>query len=310
MSTHRLCCCGPAITCEEWCECAPGIVRVSFSITQTLRNYLSTGLVSEYTETLTVTNARLAYDSTLCRLSAIGGAGNGTWSYSRSADERTTPLNGTEPNCPHTCGAAPIPCQGSTMVGSGNVTTDSIRIRCGDPCSEQFGTPVVDEHLLLEFEVVATVTVTETIDSVCAPIYGTPPPPYTLNLILEGVFIADLECLDIHSFDTRGLRWPMPFGGGPIDPATICKGANNPYGWVCIGGFGTPIRVVPNYESSQYAKTCPEFWCVDGHICYAATPPYAPTFSCVCGDENSPGNGAGTEWNEWTRTHTVSLQIP
>lgn len=308
MSTHRLCCCGPGVTCEEWCECAPGIVRVSFSITQTRKQYKDADVYTQITETLTVTNARLAFDSTLCRLSAIGGAGNGTWSFTRSTDEPTATLNGTEPNCPHTCKDPPLPCQGSTMVGGGNVTTDSIRIRCGDPCSEQFGTPVVDEHLLLEFEVIATVTVTETVAAICVPIYGSPPPPYPLNLILEGVFIAELECLDIHSFDTRGLRWPTI--GTVFNSTDVCKGAQNPYGWVCVGGFGTPINVVPNYESSQYAKTCSVFCCIEGHTCYAATPPYAPTFSCVCGDVNSPGPGSGLCYDEWTRTHTVTLQIP
>jgi len=308
VSTHRLCCCGPGVTCEEWCECAPGIVRVSFSITQTRKQYKDADVYTQITETLTVTNARLAFDSTLCRLSAIGGAGNGTWSFTRSTDEPTATLNGTEPNCPHTCKDPPLPCQGSTMVGGGNVTTDSIRIRCGDPCSEQFGTPVVDEHLLLEFEVIATVTVTETVAAICVPIYGSPPPPYPLNLILEGVFIAELECLDIHSFDTRGLRWPTI--GTVFNSTDVCKGAQNPYGWVCVGGFGTPINVVPNYESSQYAKTCSVFCCIEGHTCYAATPPYAPTFSCVCGDVNSPGPGSGLCYDEWTRTHTVTLQIP
>lgn len=308
MSTHRLCCCGPGITCEEWCECGSGNLRVSFTINQRLRSFADANISSEVVEQLVVTNARLAWDATLCRYGAIGGAGNGTWSFTRTYTGNTSTPNGFEPSCPHSCKDPYVFCQSQAMAGTGNITTDSILIRCSDPCAEQFGTSPVDEHLLLEINVVAGVTVTETVAPVCVPALGTPPPPYPLNLILEGYFIAELECLDIHSFDTRGLRWPMI--GTQFSAVDTCKGENNPNGWTCVGGFGTPIRVIPNYESSAYAKTCSGFCCVDGHTCFEATPPYAPTFACTCGDPNNPGPGSGLCYMEWTRDHTVSLQIP
>ena len=262
-----------------------------------------------YTELLTITNARLLWDASLCRLGAVGGDGNGSYSYARTTIENRFALDGSDPNCLHICKAQPFFCAGVEMVGSGDLSPDCLMIRCGDPCAEFFGTPVVDEHLLMEFSILATVTVTESVSTPCIPIHGTPPAPYVVNLNLDGTFIADIECLDATSFGVRGLKWPS---FEPVwDASDVCSGYYDVRGWACEGGFGTPIHVVPIYEQNSSATSCDVFDCLDDHHCIAATPPYGITFSCGCnGDEATPDSGQGYKHSEWDRTHTMVVTIP
>lgn len=327
MSLWRACCCGP-IACESWYQCLPPECTVTVRMRQEYRTIddgdYGTPTFEEI-EDVTILNAKMNLENLNEIPCAIGGPGNGTftWDYAfRSYSYPQYPEYIGAGNCP--------PCKRRQLANqfTGFYTGDVqfLCIDCFDPCATCLPAPgcyPFPTNRLRSEHYFGADTNDENFNE-WAAIYGPGNGPAT-GVPAEHNFtmLGRPGCLQTDTFNLRTFQFGnCQMNWSAIRTAVIAEP-------ICVGRYPTyyecdlssfPYRPSYDHNTGHDVRTCSWDECVDGHLCRNTIGgPVTQECGCVDPETGSPcrnawggSNTAGCAKRllQHVVLHSVTVTIP